>query len=709
MKKILLVFLSLLLIVSLFACGPTETSVGGSSEEPVNSSSEPAATEPPESTDTQTPGSTPGGTPGSTLPEDGEKVVTDDYVALKNAEAWQTTPGDAVHEYSGTGVDIFNAIYKKYSGYTREYYKISDGESTKITESEARKLDLCGADVEADDAAKTVKISIYPVTLKIWTEFTQLEAKAGSYIMFSFKTNVNATYAVTVSPKSGSSAQAAYLQNGISVSGGNGSYTGTAKFTVPYKSGTTMYVNICTSGGTDSPYETATGIDANKYPVYVSIPVTITPAKYESKYSLMFQGDWELVRDKEYLPNLIDLFYNTYPRLYARFAEGWEPRQITFVADKTYDGVAYCQGTRVVVATDYANSHPDDLGFFSHEITHSVQQYSKLNYGDDAWWTENMANYGGFRYFHWGYSTKFVQIYSMSDRTLQDWGYQPYGNNKVFFAYMDYKYPTKVDADGNKTLGLIDSLNHLIKSSKVMLNDNPKTKGSPFNNCVKEVTGLDTMEDVRLQFVKELQEGTWAFVGFRDYTDNFLTENIEGVPNPTYPMLEKVQHGDKTNPLSDTVVKEGDNLALNATVVEYSNETKASEAIKNAFDGDPDTKWCSTKASSTARDHKYELAGYQHGFIIDLGEVKTFNTYTMLHAGIKESASFNAKTWEVLISSDGEHWTSIDYQENVARTHNELSVNVGEQSARYVQVRYFAADWNGAGTVRLYEFMLFEH
>ena len=34
-----------------------------------------------------------------------------------------------------------------------------------------------------------------------------------------------------------------------------------------------------------------------------------------------------------------------------------------------------------------------------------------------------MANYGGFRYFHWS-NPKYVQVYEATDTSLQDWGYE---------------------------------------------------------------------------------------------------------------------------------------------------------------------------------------------------------------------------------------------------------------------------------------------
>ena len=91
-----------------------------------------------------------------------------------------------------------------------------------------------------------------------------------------------------------------------------------------------------------------------------------------SKYDILFTGDWKDVTVDGYLEELTKLFYNSYPRLYQRWGNGTEPTTITFKADNNYDGVAYCQGTTVCVSTKYANSHPKDIGFFSHEITHSV-------------------------------------------------------------------------------------------------------------------------------------------------------------------------------------------------------------------------------------------------------------------------------------------------------------------------------------------------
>ncbi len=63
----------------------------------------------------------------------------------------------------------------------------------------------------------------------------------------------------------------------------------------------------------------------------------------------------------------------------------------------------------------------------------------------------------------------------------------------------------------------------------------------------------------------------------------------------------------------------------------------------------------------------------------------------------------NMSEWEILISNDGEEWTSVDYQVN--RNDNISSFDIGSHSARYIALRAFEGD--GAGTIRLYELQLY--
>ena len=710
MKKALVLIMILLVAICVVACGsskPAETTAAVTTVATTPAQTE--GTVP--ATTTQTTVDTPDAPVVTTAPA-GEKVETEDYTAILNDEEWVKSEVDtSKFDIFGTGATAVSQINSKYNGYKKTYTIVNEtGETVEAAANDVKKLDIVGAIVTADKTAKTAAIEVHSVDLKIQSSWKHVTAKAGSYLMFKFTSNIPLEFATTVTAKEGgSSSSAAYKQDNITTTGSDGEYTGIAKCTVPYASGSTMYINICLDGAAPQPV--------------LSIPVVITPMKYQSEFKLMFQGDWELIKREDYLSDLIDLFYNVYPRLYARFGQGDAsvPRTITFMADKNYEGVAYCAGTLVCVATDYANSSPMDIGFFAHEITHSVQQYGgKLAYNDSSsykdpetgkvytvktWYTEFMADLGRFRYFHWGYSSRFCKFYSMSDPAIRDFGYESYGQHNIFAAYLDDRYGTTKNDDGTLNLGVVDALNKLIKETNVLLYDNPYDPNTPFNQTVKAVTGLDCLEDVRLQFVKELDEGTWAFKGYANYGDNFLTEDIPNIPNPEYPMNEPVAKGDKTAPVLETPITEGTNLLTGATLIATSSKGGTRNPVANLYDGDLTTMF---QGATVTDDYKYELGGYKHEFVFDLGSTKTFDTYTIVNAGSRSNnKNNNTSEWEIFVSEDGKTWTSVDYQ--TGNKADIASVTVGDTSARYVKLRIFNTD-SGAnvGTVRLYEFMLFD-
>lgn len=417
----------------------------------------------------------------------------------------------------------------------------------------------------------------------------------------------------------------------------------------------------------------------------------------ENEYEAIFTGDWDQVTATNYKKNLKDLFYQVYPRQYTRWGTGSEPKRMFIVADKGYDGVAYTMGNSIVISVDWMNSNPVGIGYFSHELTHAAQQYGNVTSSGSAWWVENMANYGGFRYYHWATEDN-VQVYQASDTSLQDWGYQAYGNNKWFFAYMDAKYPTTKSSDGTVKLGLIDSINNMLKTNKgTKYDDNPKDTSTPWSKLVYQITGYDCIESLRLKYVEELKNGTWAFTGFRYYQDNWITEGIAGVDNPTYPMIGSKTHGSKKAAKLDTAVTSGTNLCSGASILHTSGQTNVNEAAEKLIDGNLDTKWCSRSSSEST------FNGVMHSVKIDLGSKKTFNTYTIYNTQSKENFA-NASEWEILVSEDGKTWTSVDYQNN--NNNSVSSYNIGTQTARYVQIKIFNPG-DSAGTIRLYEFQLY--
>ncbi len=608
-------------------------------------------------------------------------LYEDNSLGTLNAEKW--VPDNinySKYDFLGRGEELVKEAESKYSGYSFTY--ILDGKNVPKSDLDD-KVNLMATYVRNVNTQE-VTVQIDTIDVRVLCKYTSITAKSGDFVVIEFTANLPTKFIGSIGSKGSTKGEVCH--EGITPEGKDGTYIGKIKLTVPYVKAGNYYLNISIDSGNAG------------FPHLLSIPFKISDGEHiDSEFKLLMSGDWDLITAEGYRESLVKLFYNCYPRIYARFAYGSEPKTITFVADKNYDGVAYAMGTMIVVSVDYANNNPRDIGFFSHEITHSAQQYSKLNYGGDAWWTENMANYGGFRYFHWS-DAEYVQIYSADDTSLQDWGYEAYGNNKWFFAYMDSRYPTTRDG----SLGLIDSINKLIKThTGEELNDDPYDEGSPFNAVVKNVTGYSCIEELRKEFVSELKNGTWNFSGFGNYADNYITENLKGVENPDYPMITSPIHGDKTAAATDAVT-EGDNLCKNATVYKVSGHINSSESGEKLIDGDLSTKWCST--SGTVNNPEYCLDSTKQWIIIDLGAQKQFNTYTVFNTQTKEYYG-NMAEWEILVSNDGESFKSVDYQPNC--TKNTVSFNIGSQKARYVMLRvYNPNDW-GEGTLRLYEFMLF--
>ncbi len=617
----------------------------------------------------------------TTKPE-GKLEETDAYTAVLNEAKWENTTGvDAsAFDYFGAAGDVSNKISAEYQSKTRQWQVITEsGEAVATKYVDVKKLGLIGAKVEEKEN-NVVLISVTEVEMQVQPSWKSVTARAGAYLMFEFKASLPVEFYITVTKeKGGSVSTAAYKQDEIKVKKtANGVYTGIAKCTVPYAEGKTFYINI--------------GINDGKT-VVSSLPVSITKAKYDSPYRLIFQGAWDEIVHKTYVDELTDLFYTVYPRLAARWGGGTEHKEIIFSAEHDA-GVAYNLGNKVAVDIDFANGS-GEVDFFVHEMTHAVQQFNHMIYSG-GWFTEAMADLGKFRYYHWGYvdDYDYIKIYEMDDDAIRNFKWEPYDQHNIFMSYLDWKYPTTLNADGTKNLGLVDYIVFNERKATGTIDDNASQKGSIFNNWVKDITGLDTMESVRQQFIRELNNGTFNFTGFGDYRDNFLVEDLPTIPNPGYPKREPAKMIAPSHAALKDPITEGDNLCLTATVVRASS-LSGQYAAENMLDGKLDTRYQAGKNAKL-----YYLKKCYDEIVIDLGSIKTFDTYTMYS---KSAAALSLKSWEILISEDGQTFSAVDGQKEVSDSI--LSVDIGKQSARYVMIRVYEAG-NG-GITRINEVMLF--
>ncbi len=627
----------------------------------------------------------------------------DGYTAVTAGKAFEgyANVDFSRYNYTGSGsklvemvTDEENSTYGKYAKSGKiAYYRVNhskDEQYRKTNYNTVKNLKCVGAKIVTDSKSGYLMVYYQEIDFNMQCDYASVAGETGAFIRISFHSTIPMLVKANISSIKGDKGDGQIIhENIVSTKQEDGSYIGWAKMSIPWVEAGEYYLNF--SDG-DVCYD--------------SIPVTITEKADQRNpdFHLQYSGDWDAITAEGYQQSLTDLFYNTFPRLYARWATGSEPRIITMSCDPTYDGAAYAIGRRVVVGTDFANANPHDIGYFSHELTHSAQQFN-FAYGDGAWFTENMANYGGFRYFHWS-DAKFVQVWQADANISQlyDWGWGAYGDgSKWFFAYLDYRWPTTLDENGEKVLGLLDTLVHEIKSGRLRgySTDKADDPSNLFNQIVKEVTGYACMNDIRKDYAKEFKSLEWNFVGFADYKDNFLTEGIPHVNDPIYPTVSEKVTGDKTATPLDTPVTEGENLALNAEVPKYSGYVKDAEGPGKMVDGDPDTKWC----SSSCKDKTYALDGTSQWAVIDLGEAKTFNTYTIYNTKYSEANQGNMTEWTLSVSNDGVNWTIVDYQKNCNQ--NLVSFNIGEQNARYILLRGYKVNGNNGGTIRLFEFQLY--
>jgi hypothetical protein len=92
---------------------------------------------------------------------------------------------------------------------------------------------------------------------------------------------------------------------------------------------------------------------------------------------------------------MIETFFNVYPKLEKEYNEKTS-KEVTFVIDTAYKGVAATGGDRVSYSPVWFQKHPEDIDVVTHEIMHIVQAYGE---GGGPWWvTEGIADYVRYKF-----------------------------------------------------------------------------------------------------------------------------------------------------------------------------------------------------------------------------------------------------------------------------------------------------------------------
>lgn len=420
-------------------------------------------------------------------------------------------------------------------------------------------------------------------------------------------------------------------------------------------------------------------------------------------YQMVCKGDWGLWDNPDMQAQMLFVFQQVYPRLDARWGRKGGHSQsavsVQIVADAIVDNEivsGYTQtlgyqnddcNSYIVIGANSNNKRKDALAVLVHELVHVVQ--SDLYFESD-WWTESLAEYGVWRYFNWA-EPQFMTLSdngnlfntNLLDDSWKDWGWQPYGKSELFFTYLDSRYPTTIDASGKKVYGLIDAIHVAIQEQKIQ---NDKADNPRFNAIVKQITGLDTMEQLRCQFVSELETGSWKFNGFAEYPDNVITENLPGVKNPSYPAQSFAG-----------------NLCNGATIYRCSGVSSGNSSAEFLVDNDLDTKW-SAAATDANRQDLWMGPDTQHYVILNLGNEVELDAYAIYHAGTKEAPSFNTARWNVFYwDYPAQEWKTID-RDYVNKANENITTRVfAPIRTQYLYFELLDSDQTGSGNANIYE------
>jgi len=139
-------------------------------------------------------------------------------------------------------------------------------------------------------------------------------------------------------------------------------------------------------------------------------------------------------QDKNFSPvvrkRMIETFFKVYPVLNGQYNE-MTAKDVTFIIDTTYKGVAATQGTIVAFSPVWFKQHPEDIDVVTHEVMHIVQ-----NYGSEAgpWWiTEGIADYVRYKY---GVNNKGAKWALSNYKSGQNYD-NGYRTTARFFAWLE--------------------------------------------------------------------------------------------------------------------------------------------------------------------------------------------------------------------------------------------------------------------------------
>jgi len=114
----------------------------------------------------------------------------------------------------------------------------------------------------------------------------------------------------------------------------------------------------------------------------------------KKRYTLTFESNYAEL-NPAVKQRLIETFFKVYPKLVKEYNKH-ASREVKFMVDTAYKGVAATSGGRVVFSSLWMIKHPEDIDVVTHEVMHIVQNYGRST--GPGWLTEGIADYARYKY-----------------------------------------------------------------------------------------------------------------------------------------------------------------------------------------------------------------------------------------------------------------------------------------------------------------------
>ncbi|SFH39033.1 basic secretory protein-like protein [Pedobacter insulae] len=111
-------------------------------------------------------------------------------------------------------------------------------------------------------------------------------------------------------------------------------------------------------------------------------------------YTLIFESNYAEL-DPALKKRMIKTFFEVYPKL----AKEYNPstlKEVKFLVDTAYKGVAATSNGSVVYASNWMKTHPEDIDVVTHEVMHIVQNYGRSL--GPGWLTEGIADFARYKF-----------------------------------------------------------------------------------------------------------------------------------------------------------------------------------------------------------------------------------------------------------------------------------------------------------------------